>query len=113
MAARLGAAALAGAGAVELLGLALRAVLGGVHPSLLDGVLGGAGVVGAALLAVNRVTDRSAGAVDNAAGGITAVAPGDAPPPHVPGGVILPDAAEDGPLGAPAPVRGRAHLLPD
>src|SRR5439155_1569374 len=74
MAARLGAAALAGAGAVELLGLALRAVLGGAHPSLLDGVLGGAGVVGAALLAVNRVTDRSAGAVDNAAGVITAFA---------------------------------------
>src|SRR5207248_467811 len=61
MAARLGAAALAGVGAVELLGLALRAVLGGVHPSLLDGMLGGAGVVGAALL------DRAGATVDRVA----------------------------------------------
>ena len=113
MAARLGAAALAGAGAVELLGLALRAVLGGAHPSLLDGVLGGAGVVGAALLAVNRVTDRSAGAVDNAAGVITAFATVDALPPDVPVGLILPDAEEYGLLGARALVRERAHLLAD
>ncbi|HMC19807.1 MAG TPA: M28 family peptidase [Gemmatimonadales bacterium] len=113
MAARLGAAALAGVGAVELLGLALRAVLGGVHPSLLDGMLGGAGVVGAALLVVNRVTDRSAGAVDNAAGVITAFATVDALPPDVPVGLILPDAEEYGLLGARALVRERAHLLAD
>ena len=113
MAARLGAAALAGVGAVELLGLALRAVLGGVHPSPLDGMLGGAGVAGAALLAVNRVTDRSAGAVDNAAGVITAFATVDALPPDAPVGLILPDAEEYGLLGARALVRERAHLLAD
>jgi hypothetical protein len=111
MAARLGAAALAGIGVVELLGLALRALWGGAHPGLLDGVLGGAGIAAAARLAVNPVTDRSAGAVDNAAGVISALATVDALPPDAPVGVILPDAEEYGLLGARALARERANLL--
>jgi hypothetical protein len=111
MAARLGAAALVGVGAVELLGLALRGLLGGVRAGVLDGALGGAGVVGAALLALNRVTDRSAGAVDNAAGVVAALATVDALPPEAPVGVIFPDAEEYGMLGARALVRERANLL--
>jgi len=113
MAARLVAAALTGVGVVEVLGLALRALLGTVHPGPLDGVIGGAGAAGAALLALNRVTGRSAGAVDNAAGVVTALATVDALPPEAPVGVIFPDAEEYGLLGARALVRERANLLAD
>jgi hypothetical protein len=113
MAARLVAAALAAVGVAELLGLALRALLGTVHPGMLDGLLVGAGAAGAALLALNRVTDRSAGAVDNAAGVVTALATVDALSPAAPVGVIFPDAEEYGLLGARALVRERANLLAD
>src|SRR5256886_12227565 len=111
MAMRLVAAALTGVGVAELLSLALRALLGSVSPGMLDLVLGGVGAAGAALLAVNRVTDRSAGAVDNAAGVVTALATVDALPPESPVGVIFPDAEEYGLLGARALVRERANLL--
>jgi Peptidase family M28 len=113
MAGRLAAAALAAVGVVELLGLGLRALLGGAHPGLPDGVLVGAGAAAAALLAVNGVTDRSAGAVDNAAGVVTALATVDALAPAAPVGVIFPDAEEYGLLGARALVRERANLLAD
>jgi hypothetical protein len=113
MAARLVAAALAAVGVAELLGLALCALLGTVHPGMLDGLLVGAGAAGAALLALNRVTDRSAGAVDNAAGVVTALATVDALSPAAPVGVIFPDAEEYGLLGARALVRERANLLAD
>lgn len=113
MAARLEAAALLAVGVVELLALAVRVVLGGVHPGVLDAGLVAAGAAGAALLALNRVTDRSGGAVDNAAGVVTAFATVDALPPDAPVGVILPDAEEYGLLGARALVRERAHLLAD
>lgn len=113
MAARLGAAALVAVGMVELLALALGRLLDGVHPGVVDGVLGAAGATGAALLALNRVTDGSAGAVDNAAGVVTAFATVDALPPDMPVGLILPDAEEYGLLGARALVRERAHLLAD
>jgi Zn-dependent M28 family amino/carboxypeptidase len=113
MAARLAAAALAAAGVAELLGLALRALLGTAHPGMVDGVLVGTGAAGAALLALNRVTDRSAGAVDNAAGMVAALATVDALPPEAPIGVILPDAEEYGLLGARALVGERANLLAD
>jgi len=113
MAARLAAAALAAVGVAELLGLALRALLGTAHPGMVDGVLVGTGAAGAALLALNRVTDRSAGAVDNAAGMVAALATVDALPPEAPIGVILPDAEEYGLLGARALVRERANLLAD
>ena len=43
MAARLAAAALAAVGVAELLGLALRALLGTAHPGMVDGVLVGSG----------------------------------------------------------------------
>jgi hypothetical protein len=113
MAARLGAVVLAAVGLADLLGLALRALLGTVHPGMLDGVLVGAGAAGAVLLALNRVTDRSAGAVDNAAGVVTALATLDALPPAAPVGVIFPDAEEYGLLGARALVRERGNLLAD
>lgn len=113
MAARLAAAALAAVGVAELLGLALRALLGTAHPGMVDGVLVGTGAAGAALLALNRVTDRSAGAVDNAAGIVAALATVDALPPEAPIGVILPDAEEYGLLGARALVGERANLLAD
>ena len=113
MAARLAAAALAAVGVAELLGLALRALLGTAHPGMVDGVLVGTGAAGAAVLALNRVTDRSAGAVDNAAGMVAALATVDALPPEAPIGVILPDAEEYGLLGARALVGERANLLAD
>jgi len=113
MAARLAAAALAAVGVAELLGLALRALLGTAHPGMVDGVLVGTGAAGAGLLALNRVTDRSAGAVDNAAGMVAALATVDALPPEAPIGVILPDAEEYGLLGARALVGERANLLAD
>jgi len=113
MAARLAAAALAAVGVAELLGLALRALLGTAHPGMVDGVLVGTGAAGAALLALNRVTDRSGGAVDNAAGVVAALATVDALPPEAPIGVILPDAEEYGLLGARALVGERANLLAD
>jgi Peptidase family M28 len=113
MATRLVAAALAAIGALELLGLALRAVLGALHPGVPDIVAGAAGVAGALLLAVNRVTDRSAGAVDNAAGVVAVLATLDALPPEAGVGVLLPDAEEYGLLGARALVRDRAQLLDD
>jgi hypothetical protein len=69
--------------------------------------------VGAALLAVNRVTDHSDGAVDNGSGVIAALATVDALPPDAGVGVILSDAEEYGLLGARAIVRERANLLAD
>src|SRR2546430_16272778 len=106
MAMRLVAAALTGVGVAELLSLALRALLGSVSPGMLDPVLGGVGAAGAALLAVNRVTDRSAGAVDNAAGVVSPPATGGGVPPGAPGGGILPGARGYGFLGARGPGRG-------
>jgi Peptidase family M28 len=113
MAARLVAAALGALAGVELLGLALRSVLGPVHVGVLDASLGVAGVVGLLMLAVNRVTDGSAGAVDNASGVLAVLATLDALPPDAAVGVIFPDAEEYGLLGARALVRERAHLLAD
>jgi peptidase M28-like protein len=113
MAARLGAAVLATLGALELLGVALRAAIGSLHPGVLDACLGAAGAVGLLLLALNRVTDRSPGAVDNATGVVAALAAVDAVPPEAGVGVIFPDLEEYGLVGARALVRERAHLLAD
>lgn len=113
MAARLLAAALAVLGALELAGLALRALGGSLHPGALDAGLGSAGVAGLLLLAVNGVTDRSPGAVDNASGVVAALAAVDSLPSDAGVGVIFPDAEEYGLVGARALVRERAHLLAD
>jgi peptidase M28-like protein len=113
MATRLVAAALATLGALELLFLALRALLGSLHGGVVDVLLGGSGIAGIALLAAARVTNRSAGAVDNAAGVVAALATVDALPPEAGVGVLLPDAEEYGLLGARALVRERANLLGD
>jgi len=113
MATRLVAAGLATVGAVEGLALVVRALLGTLHTGAADILAGAAGVTGILLLAANRVTDRSAGAVDNAAGVVAVLATLDALPPEAGVGVLLPDAEEYGLLGARAFVRERAHLLGD
>ena len=113
MATRLAAAALATLGAIELLALAVRALLGLLHAGLPDVVAGVAGVAGLLLLATNRVTNRSAGAVDNAAGVVAVLASLDALSPDAAVGVLFPDAEEYGLLGARALVRERANLLRD
>src|SRR6185295_10667300 len=64
MATRLAAAGLATLGALELVALAARALLGPLHAGIPDLLAGAAGVSGILLLAANRVTNRSAGAVD-------------------------------------------------
>lgn len=113
MAARLAAAALVAIGALELLGLALRAATGSLHPGVADAGIGAAGAVGLLLLAANRVTDRCAGAVDNASGVIATLAAVDAAPLEAGVGVIFPDLEEYGLIGARALVRDRAHLFTD
>src|SRR2546430_14517139 len=101
MATRLVAAALAILGALELFALVVRALLGPLRVGAPDVLAGAAGVTGVLLLAANRVTDRSAGAVDNAAGGGARLAPPDSPPPGPPGGGPLPRPDGDG--AAPGP----------
>ena len=78
-----------------------------------DVVIGAAGAAGILALAANRVTDHSAGAVDNAAGVVAVLATLDALPPDAAVGVVFPDAEEYGLLGARALVRERANLLGD
>jgi len=70
-----------------------------------------AAVVGGGLLALNRITDRSPGAVDNATGLLTVLAIMDQLPADAPVGVIFTDAEELGLLGARALVRERPQLL--
>ena len=113
MATRLGAAGLVTLGALELLTLTARALLGSFHPGLLDLLAGAAGVAGILLLAANRVTNRSAGAVDNAAGVVTVLATLDALPQDAGVGVLFPDAEEYGMLGARALAQQRANLFAD
>jgi len=113
MATRLAAAALATLGALELLALVVRALLGPLHAGVADLLAGAAGVSGILLLAANRVTNRSAGAVDNAAGVVAVLATLDALPADAGVGVLFPDAEEYGLLGARALVRERANLLGD
>ena len=85
-------------------------------------VLGGLGAVfvpwvaavaaaGLALSALNRITDRSPGAVDNATGLLTVLAILDRLPADASVGVIFTDAEELGLLGARALVRDRPQLL--
>jgi hypothetical protein len=113
MAFRLVAAGLVALGAVELASISLRALFGTLVLGAGDALLGGAALVGAVLLAVNRVTDKSAGAVDNATGVLTVLAVVDALPPGAGLGVIFTDAEEYGLVGARAIVRERAHLFGD
>ena len=111
MATRLTAAALVALGALELVAFGVRASLGPLHATMPDLLAGGAGIVGLFLLLANRVTNGSAGAVDNATGVVAVLATLDALPPEAGVGVLLPDAEEYGLLGARALVRERAHLL--
>src|SRR2546429_5918894 len=101
MATRLAAAGLATLGALELVALAVRALLGPLHAGVPDVVIGAAGVAGILALAANRVTDHSAGAVDNAAGGGARLAPPDALPRGPGGGVPFPHAPGKRPVAGP------------
>jgi peptidase M28-like protein len=93
----------------------LAAVAGGVWMAAGAGPLALAPAVAlAALFALlNRVTDRSPGAVDNAAALIAALLTVDALPEGAPVGVIFLDAEELGLEGARALARERANLLTD
>src|SRR5207245_1589433 len=113
MATRLAAAGLATLGALELVALAARAWLGPLHAGVPDVGIGAAGPAGILALAANRVTDHSAGAVDNAAGVVAVLATVDALPRDAGVGVLFPDAEEYGLLGARALGRERANLLGD
>src|SRR2546422_193908 len=81
---------------------------GGPLPSLVP-----AATLGALFLGLSRVTERSPGALDNAAGVVTVLRALDALPPDAPVGVIFPDAEELGLLGAGMLARERANLLQD
>jgi hypothetical protein len=83
----------------------------GVVAALLTPWLVVSAAVGIALLALNRVTDRSPGAVDNATGLLAILAILDQLPADAPVGVIFPDAEELGLAGARALVRDRPQLL--
>ena len=65
----------------------------------------------ALFLFLNRITDRSPGALDNASGVLTVLAVLDALPPTAAAGALLLDAEELGLVGARALVRERANLL--
>jgi hypothetical protein len=94
-------AALVGVAAL-LVGLALGATLvPGIALTL----------AGAVVLARNRVTDGSSGAVDNASGVLAALATADRLPRDMPLGVILLDAEELGLVGARALARERPDVL--
>lgn len=67
--------------------------------------------VGLAILAANRVTDRSAGALDNATGLVAILAILDALPKEAAVGVLFLDAEEYGLVGARALVAERPALL--
>jgi len=67
--------------------------------------------LGAAILAGNRVTDRSPGALDNATGLVAILGIVDVLPRHADVGVLFLDAEEFGLVGARALVTDRAALL--
>jgi peptidase M28-like protein len=96
-----------GAGVVGVAGAA--ALAAGAGWGLL--ALASAAALAALFLLLNRVTDRSPGAVDNAAALVCALLTVDALPATAPVGVIFPDAEELGLQGARALVRERANLL--
>jgi hypothetical protein len=105
MAARLALAAACGVGIVVALG---TLVVGGQAL-----VLGPAAALAGLFLVLNRITDRSPGAVDNGSGVLTVLATVDALPPDAAVGVLFPDAEEFGLAGARALARERANLLQD
>ena len=94
--------------ALQLPALALFAAVGASPTAALCFL---PGLVGGLILARNRATADSPGALDNGSGVVTALSTLDALPPDCPVGVIFPDAEEFGLLGARALVRERANLL--
>lgn len=105
MAGRLAAAVLVAVGGLALLGTLVFGT-----PNVAVGLVAVPGIL---LLAANRVTDRSPGAVDNASGIVAVLATLDALPATAAVGVVFSDAEEYGLLGARALVRERANLLAD
>jgi hypothetical protein len=90
-----------------LVGAIAATVFGGPRIALWIGAL----ALAAGFLALNRATDASPGAVDNATGLLTVLAALDATPPEAGVGALLLDAEEWGLVGARALVRDRANLL--
>lgn len=95
--------------------MAMRLVLAAVVAAGLLAILLGVwipAVVGVALfLGLNRITNRSPGALDNASGVLTVLAALDSLPPTAAVGALLLDAEELGLVGARALARERANLL--
>lgn len=98
---------LVGLTVIALLG-AIAASVAGRHPLL---AWAAAIVLGGAAVALNRVTDRSPGAVDNATGVLSVLATLEALPPDARVGALLLDAEELGLVGARALARERPQLL--
>ena len=69
--------------------------------------------LGLVIVAQNRVTDNSPGALDNASALITVLMAIDQLPPEAPVGVVFPDAEEYGLVGARALAADRAPLFRD
>ena len=95
--------------ATRMLGAAAALLGAAVAPFALPGLAVCA--VGAAILAANHVTDRSAGALDNATGLVAILAILDALPQGADIGVLFLDAEEYGLVGARALVSERPALL--
>ena len=97
---------------VRLLGFGLLVLgLAGLVVDFMTGVVGLG--IGLALVAQNRVTDNSPGAVDNASALITILMAIDQLPRDAAVGVVFPDAEEYGLVGARALARDRAELFRD
>ena len=97
---------------VRLLGFLLLVLgLGGLAVDFMTAVV--ALGIGLALVAQNRVTDNSPGAVDNASALITILMAIDQLPRDAAVGVVFPDAEEYGLVGARAIAKDRAELFRD
>ncbi len=91
--------------------LVLAALVAAALLAIPFGVWIPAGLGAALFLGLNRITNRSPGALDNASGVLTVLATLDALPPTAAVGALLLDAEEWGLVGARALARERANLL--
>jgi len=91
--------------------LVLAAIVVAALPAIPFGIWIPAVLAAAVFLGLNRVTNHSPGALDNASGVLTVLATLDALPPTMAVGALLLDAEELGLVGARALARERANLL--
>ena len=111
MAWRIGAVVLAAIGLCGLIAIASVRLAGHPWTGRAEVVLALPALVGGLLLLLNRVTNGSPGAVDNASALVTVLTILDQLPAGTSVGVLFPDAEEYGLLGARALVRDRANLI--